>query len=137
MRIQNRGAEKLQTGNLEHLPQTWGGMVCKNFSLFSHHFPPMSGTPSSEHLQAPKLTSALDYLSATFQHQGSGNSFRGPVLVLLYPNSKLLRMEQPRLHTAKAMGLHTAKFQKQPFGPECEETCFMKPIRKGAEPGFQ
>ena len=37
--------------------------------FFPHHFPPMSGTP--------KMAGALDYPSATFQHQDSGISYRG------------------------------------------------------------
>ena len=60
----------------------WGGNGVKKqssrvlgLSSFPHHFPPMSGTLFF--FQAPKLVSALDYQSATFQHQDSGYSFRG------------------------------------------------------------
>ena len=35
-------------------------------------------------LRAPKLASAHDYPSATFKHQGSGNSFRGAICSLYW-----------------------------------------------------
>ena len=61
----------------------WGGRMVweKNESknswtlFFFTTFPPH--ILDSVFFRAPKLTSALDYPSATFQHQGSGNSFRG------------------------------------------------------------
>ena len=57
--------------------------------FFFTQFPPHVG--DSVFFRAPKLASALDYPSATIQHQGSGNSFWGakgslywfcPILIL-------------------------------------------------------
>ena len=66
----------MQMANLEHLPvYVLGKKQSPRHGFFPHYFPPMSGTLLF--FRAPKLVSALDYPSATFQHQGSGNSLRG------------------------------------------------------------
>ena len=51
-----------------------GGKGVSKSYFFPHHFPPCLGL--CFFIKAPKLASALDFLSATFQHQGFEYSFR-------------------------------------------------------------